>query len=432
DVGESNGMNFIVEEFVDGVTLGDLIQREGRLPLARVANIVSQVASALDYAHALGYIHRDVKPGNIMIGANDHATLTDFGIVKAAEGTRMTKSGVMMGTPEYMSPEQIRGQAIDLRADVYAFGLVGYEMLGGRTPFQGDTARVLYCQVHEQPPSLRLLNPRVPPIVEQVIAGALAKEPAQRYSSAGEFANALSAAASGVPIAPRGGVEPPTRFVPPPKRSQTTMVVLVAGLTAAFALVCLCLALVFGINSGVIKIAALSSPTPTMTVTATATLPPPATATSLSTATSLPTSTFTPFPTSTLTRMPTLSATRPPAYTPTLALYPAPVITTPVTYPTLGPGDLVITWDFQQPLGEDDWFQVVAWKEQSSQEHHAMTWTKEHTFTLNGNVPRTIQMFPWIGGAGGQYYFAVQVIRGKDGKFMGELSRESAPWPWRW
>ena len=214
DVGEQNGLHYIVQEFVEGITLADLIRREGALPPTRAVHIITQVASALDYAHTLGFVHRDVKPSNIMIGANDHATLTDFGIAKAAEGTRVTKSGVMVGTPEYMAPEQIRGQGVDGRVDVYALGVVGYEMLAGRVPFQGDTARVLYGQVHEAPPPLRSLNPRVPPGVEVALGMALAKEPAQRYVRAGEFANALTAAVSGA-VQP-SGAEAPTRYVPPP------------------------------------------------------------------------------------------------------------------------------------------------------------------------------------------------------------------------
>ena len=230
DVGEQNGLYYIVMELVEGGSLAQLIQREGQLAPARAANILAQVASALDYAHALGFVHRDVKPSNILIGANDHATLTDFGIVKAAEGTRVTRTGTMMGTPEYMSPEQIRGQPVDGRADIYALGIVCYEMLAGRVPFAGDTARVLYGQVHETPPPLAI-NSRALRTVEQALAGALAKDPHQRYARASDFSNALNRVASGIAPLPASRLESPTRvekrtMYQVAKRRQTPALVL--------------------------------------------------------------------------------------------------------------------------------------------------------------------------------------------------------------
>ena len=269
DVGEQDGFYYIAMEFVEGVSLADLIHREGSLPPARTANIVAQIASALDYAHALGYIHRDVKPSNIMVGASDHATLTDFGIVKkAAEGTRVTKSGMMMGTPEYMAPEQIRGQMVDARADVYALGIVCYEMLAGRVPFQGDTARVLYGQVNEQPPSMRTLNPRVPLAVEQAADGALAKDPSQRYSRAGEFANALSAAIGATAAASnppsRRAPEAPTRYVTkPPRQQPSAMLPILAGVGGAVVLLLLVLAIALNASRGNTPVALAPSITPT-------------------------------------------------------------------------------------------------------------------------------------------------------------------------
>ncbi len=311
DVGEQNGLHYIVQEFVEGVTLADLIRREGALPPTRAVHIIAQVASALDYAHALGFVHRDVKPSNIMIGANDHATLTDFGIAKAAEGTRVTKSGVMVGTPEYMAPEQIRGQAVDGRVDVYALGVVGYEMLAGRVPFQGDTARVLYGQVHEAPPPLRSLNPRVPPAVEVALGMALAKEPAQRYARAGEFANALTAAVSGAvqPSAP----EAPTRYVPPPpapprQKTAPPLLPVLAGIAGAVVLlvVVLAIALMARQPKALAPMSTtVASPSPTAVPTAAAIAVPTARPTVAPTATPLViVVTATPIPTPTATATP--------------------------------------------------------------------------------------------------------------------------------
>ncbi|MDE3090343.1 MAG: hypothetical protein KGJ80_13255 [Chloroflexota bacterium] len=148
--------------------------------------------------------------------------------------------------------------------------------------------------------------------------------------------------------------------------------------------------------------------------------PPPATATLAPTNTPLPTATTLPSPTSAPTAAPS----------PTSGFkYLPPVITTEAKNITLYPGDIVLTWDFPSQLQDDEWFQVLGWKE-IKPERHALTWTKDRSWRFVVNVGN-IQMFPWISGLG-QYYMAVQVIRGKDGKFMGELSRESAPWPWRW
>ncbi|MDE3091546.1 MAG: SUMF1/EgtB/PvdO family nonheme iron enzyme, partial [Chloroflexota bacterium] len=276
--------------------------------------------------------------------------LTDFGIVKAAEGTRMTKSGVMMGTPEYMSPEQIRGAAIDARADVYALGIVCYEMLAGRVPFQGDTARILYCHVQEPPPSLRLLNPRVPLAIEQVVGGALAKDPAQRYASAGEFAHALSAAVSGVPSdLPSRAPEPSTRYVP--RKQSSAMLPVLAGVGGAIVL--LLLILVIAINASKSSAPAVAvAPTGTPTVIATVVLAPVATAVP-PTATPIPMSLMV---SPTIMRPPTDTAipTQPPTRTNT----PSPTVTfTPVSTPTpSGPEGMVLVpaGVFWMGAAEDD------------------------------------------------------------------------------
>jgi serine/threonine protein kinase len=191
DVGQAGGYSFIVMEHLEGRSLVEIIRREGPLPPERVARLVGQVADALDYAHAHGVIHRDVKPGNVIVTADDHAVLTDFGVARSMEGTRVTQSGVMIGTPAYMSPEQVKGQPVGPAADVYALGVVTYEMLGGRPPFEGETPHVLFAHAYEPPPPLRQVNPRVPEGVAAAVHKALAKDPRQRYLSAGAFAEAL-------------------------------------------------------------------------------------------------------------------------------------------------------------------------------------------------------------------------------------------------
>ncbi len=212
DVGQSDDLNYIVMELIEGASLASLV-RQGPMPPSRVSKLVEQVAQALDYAHQQGFIHRDIKPGNIMASANDHATLMDFGIAKALSGARLTQTGVAIGTPEYMSPEQVTGGDIDGRTDVYSLGIVAYEMLTGQVPFSGTTATVLYKQANEPPSPLRSHIPSLSASVENVILRALSKRREERYTTAGQFAQALTAAAAGKPIStqPASGARPGRR-----------------------------------------------------------------------------------------------------------------------------------------------------------------------------------------------------------------------------
>jgi Tol biopolymer transport system component len=211
DVGQADDTYFIVMEYLEGPSLADLIRERGALLPQQVARIVAQVASALDYAHGLGFVHRDVKPTNILLDARGAAQLTDFGIVKAAEGMRLTQTGTLLGTPEYMSPEQAKGLGLDHRSDVYSLGVVAYEMLMGRTPFSGETMAVLHAHVYDSP-DLRSLSARL----QEVLGRALAKNPEQRYASAEALARALQRAVAGGPMEPEI-VEPPTRVVTWPR-----------------------------------------------------------------------------------------------------------------------------------------------------------------------------------------------------------------------
>jgi len=195
DVGEEEHLHYIVMQLLEGCTLAQLLEREKALPLARTARIISQMASALDCAHQHDLVHRDVKPSNIFVGPGDHATLMDFGIVKALSGTRLTRTGVTVGTPEYMSPEQIEGQPLDHRSDLYSLGVVLYQMLAGRVPFVADTPNsVLYAHVHKPPAPPSQLNPSIVQPVEAVVLKAIAKDPQVRYQSGAEMATALDAA----------------------------------------------------------------------------------------------------------------------------------------------------------------------------------------------------------------------------------------------
>ncbi|MBI5877187.1 MAG: protein kinase [Chloroflexi bacterium] len=200
DFGEDrvHGVQYIVTDYIKGGSLHDALKRG--LPMANALAIIAQVADALDYAHAHGVVHRDIKPGNILLTEDGRALLTDFGIAKIAEATQYTETGAVIGTPAYMSPEQITGAAVDGRSDVYSLGIVCYELLAGQPPFRADTPlAVLHQQVYDPPPPLRQLNPRVPGELERVVARALAKDRAQRYRTAGEFAAALRKVKLGAP-----------------------------------------------------------------------------------------------------------------------------------------------------------------------------------------------------------------------------------------
>jgi hypothetical protein len=201
DVGEQGGLYYIVMQYLPGQTIRQLVKQEGPLPPARVVRIVEQIANALDYAHRHGFVHRDVKPDNIFVGEDDHVTLTDFGIAKAASGTQLTQTGMVMGTPEYMSPEQAEGRAVDLRTDLYALGVVLYQMLTGQVPFRGTTPHaILHAVIYQTPPAPRQLNPRLSPAIETVILKALAKCPEERFQSGRELAGAFRRAQAGVPV----------------------------------------------------------------------------------------------------------------------------------------------------------------------------------------------------------------------------------------
>jgi serine/threonine-protein kinase len=197
DSGEAEGQLYYVMPFVEGETLRGRLRRERQLPVADAVRLATEVASALDYAHRHGVIHRDIKPDNILLGDAGQALVADFGIALAvsnAGGERMTQTGLSLGTPQYMAPEQAAAErAVDARADVYALGAVTYEMLAGEPPFTGPSAQVVIARLMtEEPREITALRRNVPPHVDAAVRTALEKLPADRFTSAGAFAAALA------------------------------------------------------------------------------------------------------------------------------------------------------------------------------------------------------------------------------------------------
>src|SRR5919198_156212 len=197
--GEEDGVAYIAMRYVPGDDLRSLVRRERKLEPRRAARLVAQVAAALDAAHAAGLVHRDVKPANVLLGPDEHVYLTDFGLTKHALSVGgATKPGHWVGTLDYVAPEQIRGERVDARADVYALGCVLYYALTGHVPYErdGDEAR-LWAHLSEDPPKPSEPVPRLPPELDDVIARALAKSPDDRFPSAGDLGRAAVAAVAG-------------------------------------------------------------------------------------------------------------------------------------------------------------------------------------------------------------------------------------------
>jgi serine/threonine-protein kinase len=203
DTGIEDDVAWIVMELVEGHTLREELGQRGALSPVRTVHIATQVADALDYAHRSGVIHRDIKPGNILLTDDDRVKVADFGIAKAAIeaaedasgaglASDLTRSGDIVGTAKYLSPEQVNGEGVDGRSDVYALGVVIYEMLCGRAPFSGDTEVALAMQHLQAPPTPpRQLRAGIPRSLEAVVLRAMAKAPAERFPTAGQLHTAL-------------------------------------------------------------------------------------------------------------------------------------------------------------------------------------------------------------------------------------------------
>jgi serine/threonine-protein kinase len=210
DYGETADAAYIVMEFVDGPTLKSLLDKRERFPLDRIRRIMADVLAGLGYSHAHGVVHRDIKPGNVMLASDGRAKIADFGIA-LVETSTMTQAGTVLGTPAYMSPEQFRGEPLDKRTDVYSAGVLLYQLLSGKRPFEGGLTAVMHKALNSEPPPPSELLVTAPPALDAVVRRAMAKRPQDRFASAEAFANAVDAALDNTIIIPGPSPDSPGR-----------------------------------------------------------------------------------------------------------------------------------------------------------------------------------------------------------------------------
>jgi predicted Ser/Thr protein kinase len=219
DLAEYGGLQFLSMEYVDGEDLGALLRRERRLPLERALAIFRQVCVGLIAAHEQGIVHRDLKPHNVLVDHDDHVRVADFGLARSIGESGMTVSGAVLGSPAYMSPEQVKGEEVDARSDIYSLGVMLYQLVTGVAPFQGASAHeVMEARLHSRPKPMREVSPDVPPHIQEVAARCLELVPADRYPSVAALLAELM---------------PPSRRDAPTRRRRGLRVALAGGVAVA-------------------------------------------------------------------------------------------------------------------------------------------------------------------------------------------------------
>lgn len=195
DISEANQLYYVSMEFFGGTSLKEYVRQNGALSTMRAFQIASQICDGLEAAHQQGVIHRDLKSQNIIINSSNQIKIIDFGLARTAHLDGMTVSGLIMGTPEYMAPEQVAGKKVDERADIYSLGIILYEIFTGRLPFTGDSAiSIGFKQIKDDPPAPRSINPQISEEIEEIILKALQKDPFQRFRTVGDLKRALETA----------------------------------------------------------------------------------------------------------------------------------------------------------------------------------------------------------------------------------------------
>lgn len=456
EVGEHEGLHFIAMKYVDGEPLDKILQ-QGPMPPARALKILAQVASALDYAHRHNVVHRDIKPSNIIVSAGDRITLTDFGLAKGAGSATLTSAGALVGTPAYMSPEQASGDETDYRSDIYSLGVIAYEMFAGRPPFTGNPLSIILAHASQTPPPLRQFRPELSPNVEALVYKALAKEPAERYATAGEFAAALRQALTRPAASLAPGTQAAGTAKTPARPTAAGRSRLVWGIAGAIVVIAIAVGIGAWATSGrgqstpppietpaviapppTVPVPAVA-PTPTHTPSATSTAAPaesPAptlvsTAPAVATSTPLPTAAWTasPAPTDTPSPLPTPTATRP-------ARTASPAITLSLTTPADGQAfspdqTPVLSWSSSRPLAGDESYAVVI--ERIPPPPNTGIWYDYH-ITRDTILPAPLYLVET--SADGQFVWYVQVMRGarlENGQLLGTpVGQPSTKWTFSW
>ena len=445
DVDEAEGVHYIAMKYLPGRTVEQIIDEEGPVPLREAVPIVRQIAAALDHAHKKGLLHRDIRPSNIMVDDQGHATLMDFGLSVGIDSAYASGPSGLTGTAEYIAPEVWRNQKPDERSDLYSLGVVVYEMLVGEPPFKADSAAAIMTKHLTEEPAF---PPGLPERVRLVLAKALAKDREQRYQSARELAQALEDA-----VAAREEISESVESrepEPTPRR-------LAAGWIVAGVLV---IALLIAVSIVVLQAGGLPAAVPPTQIP-TATIQP--TATWTTTPTMSPTNRAAPMtmPAATATSTPTatLSATATPTFTPIVRAMPSstpkppPTNTAMASSTSLPPGanspyqppklvdpsvrtDEPLQWTWSGQLAPDEYFDVRVWlstqpwEEQTAGHwtltcapldgfaaHQGVAWTKETRFAYAPLTPE------WVSKA--YYCWCVAVIRGQNGVMSAQLSPES-------
>jgi hypothetical protein len=461
DYGQERGRLYLVMRFIEAGTLKHRLE-QGRMPMGEISRVMHQVGSALAYAHGEGVVHRDVKPNNVLIDAQGNCYLSDFGLARVmAMSVQLTASGVGMGTPAYMSPEQGSGLSIDARSDVYSMGVMLYEMVTGQVPFHADTPlAVMLKHVTEEPPPPSSVHPEISPELEAVILKALAKDPGDRYQTMREMVDAFDAAVGQVSepvlplpeeLRPGTGSLPP---LPPSEGEQDRRLVPWVPIGVGAALLVLAALITWGVLGSLGRRRALAEAAETAiaaqaqtavaetqtaivrayTATPTLTATPRPTSTATPTATRAATATYTatprPSPTYTPTQTPTVTATATPTRAPTATPTATATPTRPRPTPTptrwlaapslLAPPDgtsfdgfsaeVDLVWSAIPGLRDDEFYVV---RIPYSPSEVAEFWRKETTMRVPGHFSSGSVGFP-----DRHYDWSVQVMRCTENCFL--------------